>query len=123
MPADSREARHASHRQWRPLHPEVSARWRAAHPTQNTPLHRDSDAQRRYGIESYEELCRIRQQPCEICGKLANKMCMDHEGPSGTFTQSYRGVLCQPCTTRLGWYERFHLIIDEYLWRERRKRA
>lgn len=62
---------------------------------------RRSDAKRKYGL-TLEGADILRQEcSCEICGVKAKKMVIDHvvEG-------SYRGVLCQQCNTRLGWYEK-----------------
>ena len=53
--------------------------------------------------------------PCEICGKKAKKMCIDHAGPAKVFNQTYRGVLCQQCNTRLGWFEKHQEIIVSYI--------
>lgn len=81
---------------------------------------RNSDARRRYGFDSYEHLKSYRDRPCEICGVKAGKMCIDHHGPAGVFDQTHRGVLCQQCNTRLGWFERNREVIVEYLKREPR---
>jgi len=66
------------------------------------------DAKKKYGL-SVEEVKYLREQPCEICGVKAKKMCIDHKIP-----KTYRGVLCQQCNTRLGWLERFCETILEY---------
>lgn len=66
---------------------------------------------RKYGltIEQAEEL---RTNPCEICGVKAKKMVIDHDhATKGT----YRGILCQQCNTRLGWFEKNQATIAEYL--------
>ena len=66
---------------------------------------------RKYGltIEQAEEL---RTQSCEICGEKAKRMVIDHDhNTKGT----YRGVLCQQCNTRLGWFEKNQEIITSYL--------
>jgi len=65
-------------------------------------------AKRKYGL-TLEKADFLRNQPCDICGKKAKKMCIDHK-ISGT----YRGVLCQQCNTRLGWLERNLEIIINY---------
>ena len=67
------------------------------------------DSKKKYGL-SLEEAKYLREQNCEICGVKANKMCIDHKIPS-----TYRGVLCQQCNTRLGWFEKYREIIDEYV--------
>jgi len=73
------------------------------------------DAKKKYGI-SLEEARELRQQPCEICGVKANKMCIDHKEP-----RTYRGVLCQQCNTRLGWLEKNLDVILEYKDRKPKK--
>ncbi len=50
---------------------------------------------------SQEQARKLRCEPCDICGKKAKKMCIDHKIPG-----TYRGVLCQQCNTRLGWLEK-----------------
>lgn len=67
------------------------------------------DAKKKYGL-SLEEAKYLRAQPCEICGQKASKMCIDHKIP-----KTYRGVLCQQCNTRLGWFEKYTDIILEYV--------
>ena len=66
------------------------------------------DARKKYGL-SLDEVKYLRNQPCEICGVKAKKMCIDHKIP-----KTYRGVLCQQCNTRLGWFEKYLDIILEY---------
>lgn len=40
--------------------------------------------------------------PCAICGEHKSQMHIDHKkGTKGRF----RGVLCQSCNNRLGWFE------------------
>lgn len=67
------------------------------------------DVKKKYGL-SLKEAKFLREQPCEICGTKAKKMCIDHKIP-----RTYRGVLCQQCNTRLGWFERNADIILQYL--------
>lgn len=58
------------------------------------------DAKKKYGL-TLEKAKELRSQPCDICGKKAKKMCIDHKIPG-----TYRGILCQQCNTRLGWLEK-----------------
>ena len=67
------------------------------------------DAKKKYGL-SLAEVQYLREQPCEICGVKAKKMCIDHKIPS-----TYRGVLCQQCNTRLGWFEKYRETIEQYV--------
>lgn len=69
---------------------------------------RRDDARQHYGL-SLEEADYLRSQPCELCGVLAKKMCIDHKIP-----KTFRGVLCQQCNTRLGWFEKYRDSILEY---------
>ena len=62
------------------------------------------DVNKKYGL-SLEKAQELRNQPCQICGIKAKKMCIDHIIP-----KTYRGVLCQQCNGRLGWLEK-HLDI------------
>ena len=67
------------------------------------------DAKKRYGLD-IEEAKLLREQPCKICGVKAKKMCIDHKIPG-----TYRGILCQQCNTRLGWFEKLSESILEYV--------
>lgn len=57
---------------------------------------------------------------CEICGEKLNskgeikRLCVDHDHR----TNNFRGILCNPCNTRLGWYENNKEAIDKYLKRK-----
>ena len=70
---------------------------------------RRDDARRKYNL-SLDEADYLRSLPCEICGDKATKMCIDHKIP-----KTFRGVLCQQCNTRLGWFEKRRDTIEEYL--------
>jgi hypothetical protein len=67
------------------------------------------DVKKKYGL-SLEEATYLRSQKCEICGQKASKMCIDHKIP-----KTYRGVLCQQCNTRLGWFEKNIDVILQYI--------
>lgn len=94
---------------WRRKHPEISRRWRKNHLDQNRLIHRINDAKRRFGL-TLRQATKLRKRACEICGKKAKKMCIDHKIP-----KTYRGVLCQQCNTRLGWLEHHFRVIFSYL--------
>jgi len=67
------------------------------------------DLKKHYGL-SIAEADYLRTLPCEICGVQAKKMCIDHKIP-----KTYRGVLCQQCNTRLGWFEKHQETISKYI--------
>ena len=75
------------------------------------------DVKKKYGL-TLEEVKELRKLPCEICGLFAKKMCIDHKIPG-----TYRGVLCQQCNTRLGWFEKRKEVIENYLKTERKERS
>ena len=66
------------------------------------------DLKKKYGL-TIAEAEYLRTLPCEICGVVANKMCIDHKIP-----RTYRGILCNQCNTRLGWFEKYRDTIEEY---------
>jgi len=70
---------------------------------------RKDSARQNYNL-SLEEADYLRSLPCEICGEKAKKMCIDHKIP-----KTYRGVLCQQCNTRLGWFEKYRDTISDYV--------
>lgn len=48
---------------------------------------------------------------CHLCGKDGGRLCHDHDHGTGML----RGILCNSCNSRLGWYERNKEAIDGYL--------
>jgi len=69
------------------------------------------DLKKNYGL-TIEQADQLRTQSCEICGVKAKKMVIDHDH---AIKGTYRGVLCQQCNTRLGWFEKNQATIAEYL--------
>lgn len=68
------------------------------------------DRVRNYGL-TLEEADEMRNNfKCEICGVKAKKMVIDHKIP-----KTFRGVLCQQCNIRLGWFEKNLETITEYI--------
>lgn len=57
---------------------------------------------RRYGLtrEQYDDLTSRYGGICPICNR-ERKLVVDHDHRSGIV----RGMLCQECNTRLGWFE------------------
>ena len=48
---------------------------------------------------SFEELERLINQGCEVCGRRDGKICVDHDHVTGKF----RGILCANCNLALGY--------------------
>jgi hypothetical protein len=72
---------------------------------------RKHDMKKKYGL-TLDEVDQLKQGDCEICGQRSKRMVIDHEhGTIGV----YRGLLCQQCNVRLGWFEKYHMAIDGYL--------
>ena len=71
-------------------------------------------AKHRFGL-TLEEVTAYRSQHCEICGVKAKRMCIDHQHNGRA---NFRGVLCQQCNVRLGWYEKQKDNIKDYLNKE-----
>lgn len=57
---------------------------------------RKATARRKYGL-TVQEWETLRLRPCDICGSIRSKMCIDH-----TDNGSYHGVLCSQCNTAIG---------------------
>lgn len=64
----------------------------------------------RYGISRAKQL-ELYATPCEICNTPDNTRIDHRKSEPGT----YRGVLCNQCNTRLGWFERNREVILTYV--------
>lgn len=65
----------------------------------------------KYGL-TLEQANELKNGNCDICGRHASLMHIDHKhGTKGT----YRGVLCFPCNSRLGWFENNIEVIMAYI--------
>lgn len=73
----------------------------------------DYHLRRKYGITlvDYERMVAEQLSACRICGSTERKLVVDHCHVTG----KVRGVICQYCNGRLGWYERYHKQIQEYI--------
>ena len=68
------------------------------------------DLKKNYGLSIAEAEYLRSTFSCEICGQKAKRMVIDHKIPG-----TYRGVLCNQCNPRLGWFEKHRQVIEEYL--------
>lgn len=62
-----------------------------------------------YGLSLEESEYLRSTYSCEICGQKAKRMVIDHKIPG-----TYRGVLCNQCNPRLGWFEKYREVILDY---------
>jgi Recombination endonuclease VII len=82
-------------------------------------LEKDPDAYRRqqrrtkYGMEQedYDELLESQGGRCAICGRPFGRVCIDHDHATG----QVRGLLCNLCNSRLGWFEFYGVAVLDYL--------
>ena len=77
---------------------------------------RDHQLERLYGITlaEYDEMFEKQKGLCNICGKPSmngKRLCVDHNHETGEI----RGLLCNWCNLRLGWYERNQQKVDKYV--------
>jgi recombinational DNA repair protein RecR len=99
--------------EWRKRHRtrllEEQKKWRKENPDLIKRHNKKRNA-RQYSLtlEEYEELIK---QPCGICGATTRRRAMDHCHKSN----KVRGVLCIPCNSKLGWYEKHKDIISEWV--------
>lgn len=101
----------AKTQEWRAQNPEYAAEYYEAH----RDYYRRAQYQRSYGL-SLEDLDRMKQEQggnCKVCQKPFDniRMVVDHDHA----TNQVRGLLCQNCNTRLGWYEKFRKVIECYV--------
>lgn len=64
-------------------------------------------------LDEYMEICKKQNGVCYICGRPSDgqALCVDHNHKTGVV----RGLLCNGCNLRLGWYEKNREVINEYL--------
>lgn len=77
----------------------------------------DSGYKNRHGISlaQYEEILKSQNGCCKICKKERGdkRLHLDHDHKTGEI----RGILCNTCNTKLGWFELYDKEIKEYLHR------
>jgi hypothetical protein len=100
--------------------PAVRARWKRSHKFV------------RLGITEvqFNEMVAAQGYACAVCRKPfgeGQRICADHDhhccpkqadATAKTCGQCIRGLLCVPCNTNLGWYERFGSSVTAYLARQ-----
>lgn len=110
-----------SMREWRKANPE---KYREAIIKQNEKRltdqgkrdRADYHLKRTYGLSLEKKLSMMAEQGgvCKICKiefEVLKKAHVDHCHT----TNKIRGVLCPSCNTKLGWYETFKNVVEEYL--------
>jgi len=74
--------------------------WRKANPEKAKLQARRDAAKYLYGLtlEQVENLKAQRGYHCDLCGRVADKLCLDHNHRTGLF----RGILCDSCNRGIG---------------------
>ena len=91
--------------------------WKKHDPERMRRLNRQYNLKAKFGItlKDYEWMFLRQRGCCAICGisqhELGRNLDIDHDHETGFI----RGLLCQKCNTKLGWYERLHDNIHKYL--------
>ena len=68
----------------------------------NPDVFRNLKLKHRYGItlEEYNNMIKIQNGKCKICGTSSKKLCVDHNHT----TKQIRGLLCDNCNSGLGFF-------------------
>lgn len=100
-----------AHSNYQKLHPFLYSRRKT--PTKyykewhikNQPRQRNKQYKRKYNLslEQVEELIKIRNNKCDICGKVVEKLHVDHKNINGEI--KIRGMLCMSCNVGLGHFK------------------
>lgn len=82
-------------------------------PDKYTKINRKYGLKRRYGLSlaDYDILSLKQGNLCAICGAFPKQLVIDHNHETGAI----RGLLCQWCNSRVGWFERRRDIITKYI--------
>jgi hypothetical protein len=75
--------------------------------------HRRSNLKQNYGItlEDYESMYKKQLGKCKICNTYKEKLVIDHCHE----TRKIRGLLCNSCNTKLGWFEKRSKDVLNYI--------
>lgn len=119
--SSQREYRRDYMRKWREKNREQHNRLARESHRRNSYKHKDkfreSHLKYCYGItqQDFNEMYTQQEGKCLICGisfsELSKNPSVDHDHLTG----EVRGLLCNSCNTKLGWYERFRNEIEKYL--------
>ena len=78
---------------------------------------RNSQLKRNFGItiEDYNSIYTRQNGCCILCGrnqsKLSHTLHVDHDHKNG----KVRGLLCKPCNTKMGWFDKHKEQILDYI--------
>lgn len=110
------EAKNEYLRKWRADNPEKRRHWRRSEKGQQ--YQRIWELRTKYGltVADYERMFAEQGGRCAICGTESpgahkKHFAVDHCHKTGRV----RGLLCSPCNTNLGWFERRAARVAEYL--------
>ena len=90
-----------------------NAAWRAENP--------GYDVKRKYGLDpdTFQALKEMQGGICAICGRVPKVWHVDHDHSccpgEVTCGSCVRGLLCQGCNPKLGWYEIYGAAVSQYL--------
>ena len=94
---------------------EYRKRYKKANPIKRSLTVRKSNLKRLYGltIEDYDGMLIAQNGVCAICkeGPSEFRLAVDHNHETGAI----RGLLCNSCNVRLGWFERHNNAVQNYL--------
>lgn len=115
---ENRKKKNEANKKYRLEHHELARTWEIRSHLKNNGAEkrRIRDLKKRYGItvEQYDLLLKSQKGVCAICGgnNLDEKrLSVDHDHNTG----EVRGLLCNTCNRKLGWFEALRESIEDYL--------
>ena len=86
--------------------------WRKRNPGASAHIDRRRRLKSKYGLteEQHATMRREQEGKCAICNEVSKRLFVDHCHTKG----HVRALLCQPCNTFLGWYERQAQMISRF---------
>ena len=103
----------------------TSAYWKQWHDTHQPESVSERARRKRYGLTK-EQMVGLFDSQNGLCGICTRPISLAHRGfhvDHDHVSTQVRGLLCQHCNTRLGWFERYSEQIAAYLARHRREAA